>query len=967
VFPHRPSTRARLAHAGERLRARIYPERAPVELQIARAPGRISRAQAQDLEYGPATLGMGLGPLFATHWLRVAATVPEAWAGARVDLLLRTGGEATLWIDGRIVQGLHTGGRQPRPDATVVERAAGGEPVRCELELASNDVFGYGETGEGVLARFALDGCELARFDADAWRVFHDFEVLRALELEPDVEPAWAGELLAGLNDFCNTRDEAILAELLARGAQDGGHEVSAVGHGHLDTAWLWPLEETERKALRTFSTQLRLLDEYPEHVFAVSQAQQLAWVKARDPGMWERIVREDRFVGVGGCWIEPDTNLPSGESLARQLVYGQRFFERELGRRCSELWLPDTFGYSGQLPQLMRLAGMTRMMTQKLSWNAFNPPEHHTFTWEGIDGSSVLVHFPPADTYNADAQVAEVRAAVRRFGDHERSRESLLVFGYGDGGGGPTRAMLERLRRMRDLRGMPRVSLRSPEAFFERVEAGARDLRTVVGELYFEFHRGTYTTQAMLKRGNRRGEGALHDAESLSALATRLAGAPFPREALRGLWETLLLCQFHDVLPGTSIAEVNERARSDLERVQREARTLAARALWALGVGDEVPVSTAPFPRVEVVEDTAWALPAYGAGRRAPLDDRVTAERRADGSVVLENAQLRAVVAPDGTVASLVHRATGREALAAPGNRLELYEDDPVEWDAWDVDPAHLETRTDCAPADGVAELRADALGAAVDFERSVGARSHLRQTIRLVAGARRLEITTTADWREDQRLLKVCFPLAVRAPRATFETAFGCAERPTHRSSARELAQFEVSGHRWADVSEHGFGVALLSESKYGYSVDANELRMSLLRAPGQPDPGADRGHHQFSYALLPHAGGWQDGGVVAEGFAFNRPLLFGRGLDPGGWIAVDGGLVLDTIKLAEDSDALVLRLYEAYGGHGTARIRPAFEFGAVTRANLLEEPLARVPVADSAIELRFRPFEIVTLLIE
>jgi alpha-mannosidase len=369
----------------------------------------------------------------------------------------------------------------------------------------------------------------------------------------------------------------------------------------------------------------------------------------------------------------------------------------------------------------------------------------------------------------------------------------------------------------------------------------------------------------------------------------------------------------------------------------------------------------------VEVVEDTAWALPAYGAGRRAPLDDRVTAERRADGSVVLENAQLRAVVAPDGAVASLVHRATGREALAAPGNRLELYEDDPVEWDAWDVDPAHLETRTDCAPADGVAELRADALGAAVDFERSVGARSHLRQTIRLVAGARRLEITTTADWREDQRLLKVCFPLAVRAPRATFETAFGCAERPTHRSSARELAQFEVSGHRWADVSEHGFGVALLSESKYGYSVDANELRMSLLRAPGQPDPGADRGHHQFSYALLPHAGGWQDGDVVAEGFAFNRPLLFGRGLDPGGWIAVDGGLVLDTIKLAEDSGALVLRLYEADGGRGTAQIRPAFEFGAVTRANLLEEPLARVPVADGAIELRFRPFEIVTLLIE
>jgi alpha-mannosidase len=308
--------------------------------------------------------------------------------------------------------------------------------------------------------------------------------------------------------------------------------------------------------------------------------------------------------------------------------------------------------------------------------------------------------------------------------------------------------------------------------------------------------------------------------------------------------------------------------------------------------------------------------------------------------------------------VTSLVHLATGREALAAPGNRLELYEDDPVAWDAWDIDPSHLETRADCPPAEGIAEVRDDA----VDFERAVGERSTLRQRIRLRAGARRLEIVTTADWREDHRLLKARFPLAVRAPRATFETAFGAAERPTHRSTARDLAQFEVSGHRWADLSEHGFGVALLSESKYGYSVLGNELRMSLLRAPGQPDPTADRGYHQFAYALYPHAGGWQDGGVVAEGFAFNRPLLWGA-VPSGQWIAVDGGLVLDTIKLAEDSDAVVLRLYEPYGGRGTARIQPAFGHGPAHRATLLEEALEPVDLAAVA----FRPFEIITLVLE
>jgi alpha-mannosidase len=327
----------------------------------------------------------------------------------------------------------------------------------------------------------------------------------------------------------------------------------------------------------------------------------------------------------------------------------------------------------------------------------------------------------------------------------------------------------------------------------------------------------------------------------------------------------------------------------------------------------------------------------------------------------VLANEHLRAVIAPDGTIASLVHLPTGREALAAPGNRLELYEDDPVAWDAWDIDPSHLETRADCPPADGFAEVLADA----VDFERSVGERSTLRQRIRLCAGARRLEVVTTVDWREDHRLLKVCFPLAVRSPRATFETAFGVAERPTHRSSARDLAQFEVSGHRWADLSEHGFGIALLSESKYGYSVLGGELRMSLLRAPVQPDPTADRGRHEFAYALYPHAGGWQDGGVVAEGFAFNRPLLWGP-VEPGQWIGVDGGLVLDTVKLAEDSDAVVLRLYEPHGGRGVAHVRPAFAFGAAHRATLLEEPLDTSPAEGGAIAVPFRPFEIVTLVV-
>ncbi|MEA2286230.1 MAG: alpha-mannosidase, partial [Solirubrobacteraceae bacterium] len=582
MLPHRRYTRDRLTHTEQRLAGLVHAVRAPVERMALSGPTeRIDHAAAQHLPYRDVALGEPLGPLFATYWLRVEATVPETWAGSRVDLLLDTRSEATLWLDGRAVQGLNSAASQPRPDATVLPSATGGERLRLELEIACNDPFGYGERGQGTrgpyrtVSPFVLDACELMRFDAEAWRLTFDFAVLRALEAEDGVDPSFAGELLAELNAFCNIWDAddratwgpaaEILTGLYERHADGGPHELSAIGHAHLDTAWLWPLEETWRKAQRTFSTQARLMDEYPEHHFAASQAQHYAWVKERDPALWEDIrerVARGQWIPVGGTWIEPDCNLPSGESLARQLLHGQRFFERELGRRCTELWQPDVFGYTGQLPQLMRQAGMSRFLTQKLSWNRFNAPEHHTFTWQGIDGSEVLTHFPPADTYNAEATVEELHRSMRAYRDHDRSRESLLVFGHGDGGGGPTRGMLERLRRTRDLRGMPRTAIRHPEVFFDRLEADAGELRTIVGELYFEYHRGTYTSQAALKRGNRRSEAALHDAELLAAVAARLGRAHYPREALAEAWRVLLVSQFHDILPGTSITEVNERAR---------------------------------------------------------------------------------------------------------------------------------------------------------------------------------------------------------------------------------------------------------------------------------------------------------------------------------------------------------------------------------------------------------------------
>ena len=951
LIRHTEYTRARLAQTSGRLRALVYPEtRPPDELLVAGPVDRIDRSEAQGLEYRPAALGERFGPLWATYWFRGVVSVPQAWAGRRVDLLWDSGSEATLWLDGVATQGLN----RHHHDAVLRKGAEAGTLLAFEVELACNGLFGRPE------AQVELHRCELALFDPEAWRLLFDFETLRALEAAEGVDPSLAGELQSTLARFCNEWPaggaEEILSELLRNTNGTHAHELAAIGHAHLDTAWLWPLAESRRKAVRSFSTQVRYMDDYPEYRFACSQAQQLAWIEEGEPALWERIrekVAAGQFVPVGGAWVEPDCNLPSGESLVRQFLHGQRFYERTFGRRCREFWSPDAFGYAGQLPQIMREAGITRFLTQKLSWNRFNRPEHHTFVWQGVDGSEVLGHFPPADSYSSEVSVAELLRTARDYRAHEHSRTSLLVFGHGDGGGGPTKEMLETLRRVRDLQGVPRTTMRSSDEFFDALEREPGERPVVVGELYFEYHRGTYTSQARTKRGNRRCEAALHDSEFLLCLA----GGSYPRAELDRLWKLLLLNQFHDILPGSSIGLVYEDAERDFAEIEAGARALC-------GEGD-TPVNTIGFARREVTEDHGGRLvvveaPSYGAGRVLEADDGV----HVDG-LTLENEHLRAALAPDGTVVSVVDKATGREALAAPGNRLELYADRPVAFDAWDVDPSHLETRRDCPPADSHAVVT-QPLRVEIAFERSLGTSSRMRQVVRLDAGSRRLEFHTTVDWHESHTLLKVCFPLGVRAPTATYEMPFGYAERPTHYSTSFDRARYEVPGHRFADLSEHGFGAALLTDSKYGYSCYGNELRISLLRAPKSPDPEADMGRHAFAYALLPHPGGWREAGVVGEALRFNSPLRWApEGLPAGSFASVDDpNLFLDTIKRAEDSDDLVLRLYEAHGGRGTARLRLGVPFGSARLANALEDDGQPLRAEGDTIEIPYRPHAIVTV---
>jgi len=1005
VLKHPGYTRDRLRQTVARLHELVYPERRPPSrLLVSPRVDRIPWAQAQELEYHEAQLGLELGPLWATYWFQVDFEVPDAWAGQRVDLLWESHSEATLWLDGRSSQGLNS---RPgmvgspgdirdsgvRTDAILTGEASAGARLTAQVEVACNGEFGALPAPYRSAQAARLDLCEAARFDPEAWRLLWDFAVLQELEADRGhgLDESWGGELLAELNRFCNVwraeerstwaQAHAVLEPLLARANASRTHEVHAIGHAHLDTAWLWPVAETKRKAVRSWSSQLSYLERYPEYRFAASQAQQYAWIADEQPELYARILEQagsGRWLPVGGTWVEPDCNLPSGESLVRQFLLGQRFFEREFGRRCSEFWNPDVFGYNAQLPQIMRGAGITRFLTQKLSWNRFNQPPHHTFTWQGLDGSEVLAHFPPADTYNGAGTISELRAGARDYKDHDRSRQSLYLFGHGDGGGGPTPEMIERLQRAGDLQGVPRTRFSTSEEFFDALERDSADRMTVVGELYFEYHRGTYTSQAAAKRGNRLGETLLHDAEFLSAVAARLGAIDYPARELERLWQLLLLGQFHDILPGSSIGEVYADAARDHAEIADSARSLRDSALVALAdarpASHTSPVNCTGFPRHEVAAhpdgQLVWiAAPPYGIGQpTAPLGE-VRIEARGE-LLVMHNGLLSAELGRDGSIRRLVHLGSGREALAAPGNILRLYDDHPTAWDAWDVDPFHLETGEDCPPATSCSVPPPDALRAEVVFERQIGARSHARQTVRLDAGAQRLEIHTAIDWHESHSFLKACFPLAVHAQNATYQMQFGVTERPTHFSTSHDLARFEVPGHRFADLSEHGFGVALLSDSTYGYSCLGSELRLSLLRAPKWPDPEADMGHHEFTYALMPHAHGWREAGVVAEAARMISPLRWAAAAGPMSFAAVedDPNLVLDTIKRAEDSDALLLRLYECNGARGRARIRLGFPFERARRCNLLEDPeSALLPSTDGAIEIAYRPWEIISVLID
>ncbi len=866
----------------------------PLELFACCVRGEpIPYADAVRGDYRPFRAGEPWGPPWSTTWFHVKGRVPDEWAGrevvARFDLGFDgpTGFtcEALAWKDGKPWRGV-----DPNHRLLPVE----GPRFDFYLEAAANP-------------RATEAG---------------DVPAPSMLALRESPEPAFV---------FASATLELVEATEHERGELhiDPSHVITAVGHAHIDTAWEWPMREAKRKVARSWSTQLELMAAHPDYVFAASQPVHYQWMKELYPDLFRRIkemVAAGRWEPVGAMWVEPDCNLPSGEALVRQLLHGKRFFARELGVETRIVWLPDAFGYPGNLPQLIKLAGCDWFLTQKLSWNDTNKPEHHTFLWEGIDGTSVFTHFPPADTYNGSFSREEVELSVENFKDAQSSRRSLYLFGWGDGGGGPQAEMIEAAHRMG-------VALGSATSFFEAASREARNLTTSSGELYFELHRGTYTSQARTKALNRKAQASLREAEMWSVAA----GGRYPAAELDAAWKTLLVNQFHDILPGSSIDWVYEDAERELASVVRTADELADDAIARIARGGA---------RVAVFNPSSHPRGGAPACGWAVIERRPEPEPRS-----LENEYLRVDLDERGAVSSIYDKGAGRQVLSGPGNVFELHDDNPRRWDAWDLDIEHRDSFVQVGPVFGD---------------------SSIRQRVWLEPGSRVIHFETEVDWHERHKILKVAFPVAVSASEATYEIQFGHIRRPTHMDTPRARAMFEVPAQRWADLGDGEYGVALLNDSKHGYDIHDSVMRLSLLRAPTHPDPNADQGAHRFTYAVMPHPGDFRQAGVIEAAEEVNTPLRYGPTDLPLGTSRSLAALdtrqaIVEAVKRAEDSDAVVLRVYEAWGKPCRVNLTTSIAHTRAFVCDLLERNVQQVATDGREIALELRPFQVVTLKLE
>jgi len=891
-----------------------------------------------------------------------------------------------------------------------------------------------GSTIEEMTNRLKMNSCQVVHIDQPT----RDFVVLARIahgisEQLEERDPA-KHHLLTALDEALKLVDlrnpisdrfyKSIPAALkeLRTGIEKAGPpldvEIYAVGHAHLDIAWLWTLGQSRRKAGRSFYTVMRLMDQFPEYIFGQSQPQLYDYVRQDYPELFaaiQRRVTESRWEPIGGMWVEADCNLSGPESLVRQFLLGRSFFREHFGEGAESpvLWLPDVFGYAWNLPQLIKEAGLEYFFTIKIGWSQYNRLPYDSFWWQGLDGTKVLTHFsttkdpgsPFAATYNADASPSQIIGTWMNFQQKDYGPTGeipplLMSYGYGDGGGGPTREMLENLREMGDFPSTPKITTGKVGDFFRKLESVSKNLPIWNGELYLEYHRGTYTTQARNKKANRQSEFLLHDAEFLATYASLLdPNYQYPTSRFKKAWELICLNQFHDIIPGSSIAPVYQESLEQygiICQTGEEIRDQALEVIAAILGVSQLVVNPAPFSYTEPVAVEGelmdvGELPPYSVSKLQSTNSKAqvaTTQYQPPTTNIgvrpsIENDFLRVELNTAGDITRIYDKQAKREVLpeAAIANQFQAFEDIPLSWDAWDIDIYYDDKLWLAEPATSIKVVEEGVFRATLEIKRQILTSSYT-QRISLTHNSPRLDFDTWIDWQERQILLKVAFPVEVLAPSATYEIQWGNVQRPTHRNTSWDWARFETAAQKWVDLSEGNYGVSLLNDCKYGHDIQNNVMRLTLLRGTTAPDPMADNGEHSFKYCLYPHQGSWNES-TVAEAYALNDPAIVasfksqvaGKNLrldhhkspisDRQSFIETNRpNIIIETIKRAEDSNGIIVRLYESQRDRGEFIVKTAFPLQQAWRTNILEENQEKIPVTGNHLTFQIKPYQVLTL---
>lgn len=935
------------------------------------------------------------GKLFTCGWFNFKGTVPESAKGRKVVLLIDVGGEACVVDDnGSPLRGLTNVkseyarflGMPGKRVYSYLDCAQGGEEIDIWAETGCNDLFG------NLQDSGAIQCSQIGICNEEIRNLYYDFEVLKILMEQIDEDSARHNSILHVLYKASNlmidfTEDEAtkaraIIKKELDRKAGDTALSISAIGHAHIDLAWLWPIRETIRKGGRTFSTVIDLMDKYDDYVFGASQPQLYEWTKQHYPALYEKIrdkIEEGRWEVQGAMWVEADTNVSGGEALIRQLLYGKRYFRNEFNKDMKVLWLPDVFGYTASLPQILKKSGVDYFMTIKLSWSKQNKFPHHTFRWLGIDGSEVLTHMPPEGNYNSAATPESIRNTEKNFIDKGVSNECLMLFGIGDGGGGPGAEHLERLQREKNLEGLMPVNQEASIEFFERINKNRDDYEKWIGELYLECHQGTYTTQADNKKYNRHMELLLRDTELFAYLAYMFADENYPQQELETIWKEVLLYQFHDILPGSSIKRVYDESVERYKVLFDDTKDLKNNAiqklLQSIGVKNEnsyVLFNTLSWVRNEWIKlEDKWVnanVPSIGYSV-IDIDEIDLKEKFAVSAAnnIIENELIKVEFGENGFIKSIFDKEESRETLdtTQSSNVLNVYKDNG---DAWDFAIGYRDTVPEAFKlVDRSYDIDGPKASIVQKFEYN---KSTIYQTVVVTEGSKKIDFDTKVDWNEDNKMLRTSFGVNVFAQTATCDIQFGTIDRPCHDNTGWDKAKYEICAHKWVDVSQRDYGVALLNNSKYGHYVNGNTIDLNILRSPDYPGKNVDRGVHEFVYSILPHTGNHIEGDVAKEAYQLNVPLttIKGEASDINepqkqrSFIEVaDDNIVIEAVKKAEDSDDMIIRLYENSGSSCKTNVNFGFDIKSATLVNMLEEDECELKVCDNSIDIEFKPFEI------